>query len=193
LNPLEEIIKLREKKPELGGRIFAVLKLLVVFASISSLLLPHGNEIAASALFLASVMLISAGGLRVLASGIILFSATIIPIDALSLAFGGSLEKVISASLYTLSTMISLMLFASTTTNEDFEKMFKSRIFAYAYSSIFFFMNSFRSIADSFESRGYEAIMKKPWSYVPLLISYIFSLLEKMEKLEESIEARGGE
>jgi len=193
LNPLEEIIKLREKKPGLGGRIFAVLKLLVVFASISSLLLPHGNEIAASALFATSAMLISAGGLRVLASGIILFSATIIPIDALSLAFGGSLEKVISASLYTLSTMISLMLFASTTTNEDFEKMFKSRIFAYAYSSIFFFMNSFRSIADSFESRGYEATMKKPWSYVPLLISYIFSLIEKMEKLEESIEARGGD
>jgi len=193
LNPLEEIIKLREKKPALGGRIFAVLKLLVVFASISSLLLPHGNEIAASALFLASAMLISSGGLRVLASGIILFSATIIPIDALSLAFGGSLEKVISSSLYTLSTMISLMLFASTTANEDFETMFKSRIFAYAYSSIFFFMNSFRSIADSFESRGYEAIMKKPWSYVPLLISYIFSLIEKMEKLEESIEARGGD
>jgi len=193
LNPLEEIIKLREKKPELGGRIFAVLKLLVVFASIFSLLLPRGNEIAASALFVASAMLISAGGLRVLASGIILYSATIIPIDALSLAFGGSLEKVISASLYTLSTMISLMLFASTTTNEDFEKIFKSRIFAYAYSSIFFFMNSFRSIADSFESRGYEATMKKPWSYVPLLISYIFSLVEKMEKLEESVEARGGD
>lgn len=193
MNPLEEIIKLREKKPKFGGRIFAVLKLLVIFSSISSLLLPHGNEIAASALFLASVMLISAGGLRVLASGIILFSATIIPIDAISLAFGGSLEKVISASLYTLSTMISLILFASTTTNEDFEKMFKSRIFAYAYSSIFFFMNSFRSIADSFESRGYEATMKKPWSYVPLLISYIFSLVEKMEKLEESIEARGGD
>jgi hypothetical protein len=90
--------------------------------------------------------------------------------------------------------MLSLLLFVSTTTNNDLERVLgRRKLLIYTYSSLFYFMNSFKEIEDSFRVRGYEYGLRKPWSYAPLLIAYVFNIMEKLNGVDESLEARGGD
>ncbi|MEM0020983.1 MAG: hypothetical protein QW039_06540 [Fervidicoccaceae archaeon] len=194
MNLIEEIVKAREAGTELKGLKASVLKAAILLLSLISIALPHQQEISIAIAILSSVLLSVSGAFRVLLGGYFLFSTTVIPIDAISLAYGGSFFSILRVTTYTLSTMLSLILFISTTDNSDLESLFgRRRIIIYTYSSIFYFMNSLKNVEDSFKSRGYEARVRNPWSFVPLLISYVYFILEKMESVAESIEARGGD
>lgn len=194
MNPFKEVLLAREKGSCFKGKTWTALKAIVLIASISSIFYPKSFLITAFLSILSVSLLASCSLYSILAGSIYLFSITIIPIDALSLLFGTEPERIASVSLYTLSTMLSMVLFVSTTSNEDLEKLIgRNKFIVYTYSSIFYFISSLTSIEDSFKGRGYEATVKKPWSYVPLLIAYIYNVLEKMERIAESIEARGAE
>ncbi len=194
MNLLEEVLRVRERKTRLGGPEKAILKLFVLTLSLVGIFAPRNVLYSLLIASISSCLLIIGEALGVLLSGLAIFSLTIAPIDLLSLLYGGEPSKILSVTFYTLSTMLSLLLFVSTTTNSDFERVFgRRKLLTYTYSSLFYFMNSFKEIEDSFRVRGYEYGLGKPWSYAPLLIAYVFNIMEKLNGVDESLEARGGD
>ncbi|MGB9726221.1 MAG: hypothetical protein ACP5I2_04265 [Fervidicoccaceae archaeon] len=193
MNPLKAIIEERERRTRAGNPGYTVLKLSLIILSVLSIFFPEKILITTSISLASILILLFYGSGSIVLGGISLFLFTIGPIDAMSLYFGAEPSRVVEVTSYTFSTMSSMTLFLATTSNEDMETLFGRNFVVYIYSSIFYFMISFSNIEDSFKSRGYEAKLRKPWSYVPVLIAYIYALSEKLSRIDESIEARGAE
>jgi hypothetical protein len=191
---LKEWLKIKDKRTKLSGKKNAILKLSFVLVSVFAIFFPFRlYAFLVLSLIFAGVLIYAGVGIFLIGLTIS-FLLTVGFVDGISIFFGGNVERLIVMSLYTYSTSLALLLFATTTSNRDLELLIgREKSIVYLYSFLFYFANLLYEIIAVFEARGYEPKKYRFWSFVPLFVVYFFNLKAKIDGVMESIEARGME
>ena len=117
-----------------------------------------------------------------------LFMAVIVP---LSLLGGASISYILGLVAYTAATMISFFTFIATTPTSSIEKLLGRTSLTYSYLMFTSSLNELREVIDAFKARGYTFKLYKPWTVIPVFISFISLTAVRMSLIEDSLKARG--
>ena len=117
-----------------------------------------------------------------------LFMAVIVP---LSLLGGASINYILGLVAYTAATMISFFTFIATTPTSSIEKLLGRTSLTYSYLMFTSALNELREVIDAFKARGYTFKLYKPWTVIPVFISFISLTAVRMSLIEDSLKARG--
>lgn len=117
-----------------------------------------------------------------------LFMAVIVP---LSLLGGASISYILGLVAYTAATMISFFTFIATTPTSSIEKLLGRTSLTYSYLMFTSALNELREVIDAFKARGYTFKLYKPWTVIPVFISFISLTAVRMSLIEDSLKARG--
>lgn len=191
MNPLHELIVAREKRVWLRSERAFYLKLFLIIFSVTLLPLKASFTSMVLLLLVSTAAILSAKMFRLYASVVLVYALTVFPISLISYLSGNSLERILSTAVYTFNTLMSFVLFISTTDNATIERKFKLKLITYAFSFIYFLLAQLNSILEAFESRGYKISLLRPWSAVPVLLAFSYVIVEKADSIAESAESRG--
>ncbi|MGC8675860.1 hypothetical protein [Fervidicoccus sp.] len=193
MNPLAEVIKAKEIDTWLHKEKSFYLKIFLLFFTVFGAFYPNRIDVMIFDSILLASLFISGKLYDLFISLIFLYSMTILPIELISFLSGTNVSYLIFLAIYTLSTVLSFFLFTSTTKNETIEEKIKIKVLIYSFNFIYYAIYELQEIINSFKVRGYRVSYLKPWKAVPILVSYVYLLSQRLDMIEISVEARGGD
>ncbi len=191
---LLEIEKLQKKRTPFHERKFFWIKVVLVLFTLGSGVLPLSYRTLSSltlSLLFVSLILIAGGG-RLLARLLVLYSVLMIFILPFSFLGGASITYITSISIYTVATFSALTFFVISTPWSQIEEVLGDNVIVYAYRMLDLSIRDLQRVIESYAARGAEVTALKPWRAVPIFISILYLTASvRITTLEDSLKARG--